>query len=93
MRGDRLEGATIASRFPVAFRLPAFASWSSDSRRGVGPSSRSAYRHSRTPNGVTASRTHELRAGWAPPIPRGQWCSPGRVASPTGTRRFPAASP
>ena len=23
MRGDRLEGATIASRFPVAFRLPA----------------------------------------------------------------------
>jgi len=32
------------SRFPVAFRLPAFASRSSDSRRGVGPSSRSAYR-------------------------------------------------
>jgi len=32
------------SRFPVAFRLPALASWSSDSRRGVGPSLRSAYR-------------------------------------------------
>ena len=32
------------SRFPVAFRLPAFASRSSDSRRGIGPSLRSAYR-------------------------------------------------
>ena len=45
------------------------------------------------PDGVTAFRTHELRPGWVPPIPRGRWCSPGRVASPTGTRRFPAASP
>ena len=44
-------------------------------------------------DGVTAFRTHELRPGWVPPIPRGQWCSPGRVASPTGTRRFPAAVP
>jgi hypothetical protein len=30
--------------FPVAFRPPAFASRSSFARRGVGPSSRSAYR-------------------------------------------------
>jgi hypothetical protein len=30
------------SRFPVAFRPPAFASWSSCSRRGIRPSSRSA---------------------------------------------------
>ena len=44
-------------------------------------------------DGVTAFRTHELRPGWVPPITRGRWCSPGRVASPTGTRRFPAASP
>ena len=29
-------------RFPVAFRPPAFASWSSCSRRGIRPSSRSA---------------------------------------------------
>jgi hypothetical protein len=57
-------------------------------------SSRSAHRPKRPdPDGVTASRTHELRPGWVPPIPRGQWCSPGRVASPTGTRRFPAAVP
>jgi hypothetical protein len=32
------------SRFPVAFRPPAFASRSSDSRRGIRPPSRSAYR-------------------------------------------------
>ena len=44
IRDDRLEEAAIVSRFPVAFPLPAFASRSSDSRRGVGPSSRSAYR-------------------------------------------------
>jgi hypothetical protein len=39
------------SRFPAAFRPPAFASRSSDSRRGVGPSLRSAYR----PEGRTAT--------------------------------------
>jgi hypothetical protein len=44
MRDGCLEGAAITSRVPVAFPLPAFASRSSDSRRGVGPSSRSAYR-------------------------------------------------
>jgi hypothetical protein len=56
------------SRFPAAFRLPAFASRSSDSRRGTGPSSRSAYRptapdldggyrvsHARATTGVGAS--------------------------------------
>jgi hypothetical protein len=32
------------SRFPAAFPLPAFASWSSFARRGVGRPSRSAYR-------------------------------------------------
>ena len=85
------------SRFPVAFRLPAFASRSSDARRGVGPSSRSAYRtrpkDAPDLDGVTAFRTNELRPGWVPPIPQGRWCSPGRVASPTGPRRFPAAVP
>ena len=71
-------GAAIVSRFPVAFPQPAFASRSSDSRRGVGPSSRSAYRDARArpdPDGVTAFRTHELRPGWVPPIPRGRRCS------------------
>jgi NAD(P)-dependent dehydrogenase (short-subunit alcohol dehydrogenase family) len=53
-----LEEAAILSRFPVAFRLPAFASRSSDARRGIGPSSRSAYRTrppARTPTGLPRS--------------------------------------
>ena len=36
--------ATSLSRFPAAFPPPTFASWSSCARRGIGPSSRSAYR-------------------------------------------------
>ena len=78
IRDDRLEETAIASRFPVAFRLPAFASRSSDSRRGVGPSLRSAYRarHSCPDlDRVTAFRTRELRPGWVPSIPRGRRCS------------------
>ena len=38
------EGLALLSWFPAAFRLPAFAFWSSCARPGVGPSSRSAYR-------------------------------------------------
>jgi hypothetical protein len=64
------------SRFPAAFRLPAFASRSSDSRHGVRPSSRSAYRPRPDHDGVTAFRTHELRPGWVPPLPRRRRCSP-----------------
>ena len=60
------------SRFPAAFRLPAFAFRSSDSRRGVGPSSRSAYRPRPDRDGVTTFRTHELRPGWVPSVPRGR---------------------
>jgi len=75
------------SRFPVAFPPPAFASRSSDTRRGVGRSSRSAYRHRRTPNGVTAFRTHELRPGWVPSIPRGRRCSSRPRGLPS--RRLP----
>jgi len=41
------KGPTVLPRFPVAFRLPALASWSSCSRRGVGLSLRSAYRLAR----------------------------------------------
>jgi hypothetical protein len=40
------EEPAIMSRFPAAFRLPAFASWSSIARWGAGPSLRSAYRAS-----------------------------------------------
>jgi len=48
MRDDRLEGLIILSRFPVAFRPPALAFWSSCSRQGVEPSSRSAYQTRRS---------------------------------------------
>ena len=37
------------------------------------------------PDGVTAFRTHELRPGWAPSIPRGRRCSSRPVAT-TGRR-------
>ena len=43
----------------------------------------------RTPNGVTAFRTHELRPGWAPSLPRGRRCSSRTGAT---SRPAPAAS-
>ncbi len=45
-------------------------------------------------DGVTAFRTHELRSGWAPSVPRGQRCSSQTEAtSRPGACRFAAASP
>ena len=80
-------GLASASRFPVAFRPPAFASRSSDTRRGVGPSSRSAYRtrpRARPdPDGVTTFRTHEQRPARAP-------SDPGDHGAHPGPRRLPA---
>ena len=90
IRDDRVEGATIVSRFPAAFPLPAFASWSSCARRGIGRPSRSAYRpEGLDPDGVSAFRTHELRPGWVPSLLRGQ-----AVLTLTGVdhRPAPAAS-
>ena len=42
------------------------------------------------PDGVTTFRTHELRPGWAPSVPRGRRCSsrPGRLPG----RRLPLRS-
>ena len=91
MRGDRLEGATIVSRFPVAFRLPAFASWSSDSRRGVGPSSRLAYRarpSARTSTGLPRSARTSCDRGGCPLYPEDDGAHP--AGSPP--RPAPAAS-
>jgi hypothetical protein len=53
------------SRFPVAFRLPAFAFRPSDSRRGIRPSSQSAYRaKARTSTGLPRfARTSYSRGG------------------------------
>ncbi len=74
------------SRFPVAFRLPAFrfsvirfppGSWA---LLAVGlPDAPSRP----DPDGVTTFRTHELRPGWVPPLPRGRWCSSRLRAIPS----------
>jgi hypothetical protein len=77
------------SRFPAAFRLPALASWSSFARWGAGPSSRSAYRSLNLepdPNGVVTLRTHEVRPGWVPSVPRGLRYPHGWRDSPPAAR-------
>jgi hypothetical protein len=72
----QLEALALLSWFPAAFPLPAFASWSSCARPGVGRSSRSAYRpQGPDPDGVSVFHTHELRSGWVPSLLRGLWCS------------------
>ena len=74
----------MRSRFPVAFRPPAFASWSSFSRWGIGSPSRSAYRHRRQapdPNGVVVLHMSKTRPDRAPSLPRGRRCVPGRRLS------------
>jgi len=102
VHGDQLEGLAQLPWFPAAFPPPAFASWPSCSRQGIGPSSRSAYRpteHGPDPDGVSTFRTHELRPGWVPSIPRGRRCAPGlaTITSPrlpllNGTSLDPATT-
>ena len=41
------------------------------------------------PDGVTTFRTHEIRPGWVPPVPRGRRCSTRPASNP---RPAPAAS-
>ena len=43
--------------------------------------------------GVPMFRTHEMRPGWVPPVPRGGGVLPTGAASPIGACRFPTASP
>jgi hypothetical protein len=71
-------GRSTSSRFPVTFRLPAFASWASCTRQGLGPSLPPAYRQPdgmADPDGVSAFRTHETRLGLGAP------CTPRTVVS------------
>ncbi len=72
IRDDREEGATALSRFPAAFRPPAFVSWSSCSRRGVELSSRSPDRthRIRTPTGLRAPRARATTGVGDPSTPR-----------------------
>ena len=77
MRDGKLEGPTIIARFPVAFPPPAFASRSSDSRQGIGRSSRSAYRHRRTPTGLPRSARTSCGRGGCPLYPEDGGAHPG----------------
>ena len=87
------EASTMSPRFPVVFRPPAFASWASCSRRGVPPSSRSAYRQpAPDPTGLPRS-AHRDTTGWVPPLPRDERCSHDRSNPSAAARRLPAASP
>ena len=81
--------------FPLPFRPPAFASWSSCARQGAGPSLRSAYRSllpGPDPDGVATFRAHELRPGWVPSLPRGLRYPHGRQVIP-GRRMPPCSGP
>ena len=81
-------------RFPVAFRPPAFASRSSDSRQGIGPSSRSAYRaKARTLTGLPRSTRTSCDRGGCLLYPGDGDAHPADMHSSAGACRFPAASP
>jgi hypothetical protein len=70
--GRRAEGPAMMSRFPVAFRLPAFASWPSFARWGTGPPLRSAYRpKGRTSTGLPCSARMRCGRGGCPLYPGG----------------------
>ena len=80
-RPRRWRPTPCCHRFPVAFRRTGIRFWVILSRYGVQRPLRSAYR-SRLgmigPHGVSTFPTHELRPGWAPPLPRQRRCSYGR---------------
>jgi len=83
------------SRFSAVFRLPAFASRSSDSRRGIEPSLRSAYRtrNIRTPTGLPRSARTSCDRDGRLLYPEDGDARPTDNSSPAGACRFPAASP
>jgi hypothetical protein len=95
MRDGRLKGPAITSRVPAVFRLPTFASRSSDSRRGVGPSLRSAYRTS--PPGPRRGLPRFARTscdrGGCLLCPEDGGALPDWADFPADACRFPAASP
>ena len=86
-------GASIRSRFPAAFRPPAFAS-----RVILRPLGSCAFLTSGLPAGtclpdpigVVTFRMVEMRPGWVPPEPRGRWCAPDRSLDPG--RHLPPSS-
>ena len=96
IRHGQRRGPAIMSRFPAAFRPPAFASRSPCSRPGTGPSSRSAYRAppgARTRTGFPRFTPARYDRGGCPLYPGDGGALPGRMPCPAGACRFPAASP
>jgi len=83
----------MLSRFPVAFRPPAFASQvirpplGSWAFLAVGLPATSPRPD---PNRVPTFHTHEMRPGRVPPVSRGRRCSPSRQKIPG--RRLPLHS-
>ena len=91
MRNGRLEGPTIASRFPVAFRLPAFrfsvirfppGAWAPLT---VGLPD--TPRHARTPTGLPRSARTSCDRGGCPLYPEDDGARPGLDGLPS--RRLP----
>ena len=94
IRDGQRRGQPYESRFPAAFRPPAFASrvilfppgsWAflAVGLPGIRPD----------PDGVSTFRTCEIRPGWVPSLPRGRRCSPGQMPCPASACRFSPASP
>ena len=83
------------SRFPVAFRLPAFASWPSFPRWGAGPSLRSAYRprKSRTPTGLSRFTRMRYGRGGCPLYPGDCGTHTTGAIFPAAARRLSTAGP
>jgi len=84
------------SRFPAAFRPPAFASWSSCARWGAGPSLRSAYRsccQGRTPTGLPRSARMSCGRGGCPLYPGDCGARTAGRSSPAAACRLAAARP
>ncbi len=85
-------GASHRLRFPVAFRLPAFACWASCPAEGLGlPYGRLTRRHwGLDPVGVSTFRTRKMRPGRAPCVPRDGGALPARL--PCSGWRLPHSS-
>ena len=86
----------MMSRFPAAFRPPAFASWSSCARWGTGPSLRSAYRsccQGRTPTGLPRSARMSCGRGGCPLYPGDCGARTAGRSSPAAACRLAAARP
>jgi hypothetical protein len=91
-----LEGSVTCPRFPVAFRLPPFASWPSCPATDIRlPCGRPTGGWSSSPDldGVSMFRTSELRPVSGASYTPGSWCSRGRHRNFGHHCRIPAADP